>query len=142
MSLVRSVGLSSKFLREHRKPRILLVEDDGVLRDVLADFLTTAGYEVVQAADGVEALATLERASVDGIVTDLWMPNLDGVRLIQSVRERNPALPIVLMTAFPEDFLATPQPGGPNDRCVRKPFEAQDILDAVSSIVPLPPRKG
>jgi DNA-binding NtrC family response regulator len=81
-------------------PRILVVEDDAAMRDLLADELREAGFEIVTAADGNEALAQLDAVDVNAVVTDLQMPGLSGDRLLDAVRAHKPQLPVVIITAY------------------------------------------
>jgi DNA-binding NtrC family response regulator len=81
-------------------PRILVVEDDAAMRDLLADELRDAGFTIVTAADGHEALEQLERHEVHAVVTDLQMPGLTGDKLLEEIRTRDVRLPVVIITAF------------------------------------------
>ena len=79
--------------------RVLLVDDERVVRHVLAEHLADAGFSVLSAADGDEALGLLDGGeSVDAMVTDLAMPGMDGIALIRAVQERRHGLPVVLLT--------------------------------------------
>ena len=80
--------------------RILLVDDSVSVRKVVGRMLSSAGFEVVTAVDGVEALACLRDASFSLVITDLEMPRLNGFELIQQLRDREAwkALPIVVLT--------------------------------------------
>lgn len=86
-----------------REIRILIVDDDATFLRLLAAVLAKEGYVVSTAASGPEALAFLERDSVDVVLADLAMPEMDGIELIGRIRESQPLLPILLMTAFAED---------------------------------------
>src|SRR5690606_8048251 len=77
-------------------PRILLVEDDRALREALADTLMLGGYDYLEAADGEQALALLQRHSVAMVVSDVNMPGMDGHALLRALRERYPQLPVLL----------------------------------------------
>src|SRR5262249_21024778 len=80
--------------------RILVVDDDLGVCQSLRDLLTQEGCEVLVATGGREAIARLESAVVDLVLSDVVMPDLDGYQLFQEVRRRWPGLPVVLMTAF------------------------------------------
>jgi two-component system response regulator AtoC len=81
------------------KARILVVEDEPNLRRVLCAMLARDGYEVVSASDGAEALAVIDD-SIDVVVTDLKMPNVDGMEVLRRVAVAHPAVPVVMITAF------------------------------------------
>src|SRR4051794_38498031 len=89
--------------------RILVIEDEPALRTLLVGLLTQAGHVVLLAADGREGSATLERQPVDLVITDVFMPNQDGIETITNIRRSNATLPIIAMTGSqyfePEHFL-------------------------------------
>jgi DNA-binding response OmpR family regulator len=80
------------------RPRILVIDDNLLLRDTWCDFLTMVGYEVIAARDGAEGLALLDSGSHDIVVTDLFIPGLDGWQVIDAVRRRRPGTPVILIT--------------------------------------------
>jgi DNA-binding NtrC family response regulator len=83
-----------------QKQKIMIVEDDGGLRDVLAQFLTRLGYQVVIARGGSEALARLDEELPDLILSDMSMPDVDGLALLNEVKARYPDTVVIMMTAF------------------------------------------
>ena len=85
----------------HDAVRVLLVDDDAMVRLTLAEHLIAAGYQITQAADGLDALARLDAGQpADLLVTDFAMPGMNGLSLIQEARRRLPALPAILLTGF------------------------------------------
>lgn len=89
--------------KEHlpkREGRILVVDDEANAREALAELLREEGYEVETASDGRKALMLLERFDADVVLTDLKMPEIDGLELINRAREIHPHLTFVVMTAF------------------------------------------
>ena len=81
------------------KALILLVDDDIDLRGIIHRFLERSGFSVVAAGNGREALVRLETQRVDLMLTDLMMPEISGIDLIQTVRQTSPSLPIIAMSA-------------------------------------------
>jgi two-component system response regulator AtoC len=79
--------------------RILVADDEHELRAFLADALTSAGHEVIEAADGEEAYRRLAAGPFDLLLTDLQMPRLDGMELVRRVRRDSPGLAIIVLTA-------------------------------------------
>ena len=81
-------------------PRVLVVDDTALVRELFARFLTTAGMEVSLAADGVDALQLARRDRPDAIICDLDMPNMDGAALCTALRAdgATPRVPIVIVT--------------------------------------------
>ncbi len=117
--------------------RILVVDDDDAVREMMAAVVMTAGHSVDLAANGRDALAVLERAPCDLIVCDLKMPVLDGAGLYEQIRDRWPALLGSLLfvsgsIAMPEyeHFLRTAQP-----RILLKPFGIDQLQDAVQHML-------
>jgi len=83
-----------------RKGRVLLVEDEPNLRRVLSYQLERQGHSVIQASDGAAALDRLEEGPVDVVMTDVRMPGMDGMELLEALRSKRPGLPVVVMTAY------------------------------------------
>jgi len=80
--------------------RVLAVEDDAEMLDLLAEHLTAEGYEVVAVRRGSEAVARLRSAPVDVVLTDLRMPDVDGMEVLKAARDLQPGVPVILITAF------------------------------------------
>ena len=83
---------------------ILFVEDEAISRYAIAQILRSHGHEVMEAKDGIEALALLNEYSFDLIITDLVMPGLDGFGLVFRVRQKWPAMPIVLISGYTAQY--------------------------------------
>jgi len=82
------------------KGHVLIVDDEAVLRDSLSEWLTGDGYLVSKAENGMEALKTIETSPPDVAVIDIKMPGMDGVTLLKKIKEKNPEIQVVMMTAF------------------------------------------
>lgn len=78
--------------------RVLLIDDEDPFRKTIAKLLARAGYEVVEAENGQVGLRMFERESFDAIVTDIIMPDIEGLELIRTVRAQNPKIPVVAMS--------------------------------------------
>jgi CheY-like chemotaxis protein len=112
--------------------RILLVEDQGPVREVVATELSGHGYEVVQAPDGNSALRMLDAGEVvDLLISDLSMPGMDGIALIAAVQQRRPMLRTILLTGYAEDSasLALGKFTGGSVSLVRKPVTGTQLAD-------------
>ncbi len=102
----------------HAKAKILVVDDDSNLLDLLVDTLTTVGYQTVGAPGGAEALVKLNEEKFDLMISDIKMPGIDGLQLLKKVRRHYPQLPVLFITgvaspeiigrASPDGFLAKP----------------------------------
>jgi two-component system response regulator FlrC len=107
---------------------ILVVEDDGALREAVCDTLELAGQTVISAAGGDEALHLLATQAVSLVVSDVRMLPVDGIALLKEIRRRLPHLPVVLMTAFADvDRAVEAMRAGACDFLL-KPFEPQALL--------------
>lgn len=82
------------------KPRVLVAEDDTAIRTLLCDVLESEGYEVACVRDGEEALRIVDTFQPDLILSDVMMPNLDGVSMVARLRQRGSAVPVILMSNY------------------------------------------
>jgi DNA-binding NtrC family response regulator len=114
--------------------RILVAEDTADMRELLLEVLEDAGYEVVAAADGNEAMSYLERADemIDLIITDVRMPGIKGDELLAAVRERRAEAPVIVITAFGSVEQAVEMVKAGAFQYLTKPFETADLLRAVA----------
>jgi len=85
------------------KRKILLVDDEAGLRDLVKKYLMNAGFEVTEAADGLEADKRLDQDSFDLVILDVRMPKMDGISLCKKIRSENHSLPILFLTAKGEE---------------------------------------
>ena len=109
--------------------RLLLVDDDELLRIALAGFLELAGAHVLEAPDAEEAVSCLSAGPVDVLLTDLQLPGESGIRLAEWVAAHLPALPVVLMSAsLPPSGTVLP---APVRHFVRKPFDPDALRDVL-----------
>lgn len=114
--------------------RILVADDEPNLRRVLAAILTREGYQVTQAANGVEALELFD-ADVDVVITDLKMPQVDGMEVLRTVSKSHPAVPVIMITAFGSvDNAVQAVKSGAFDY-IEKPFEQEQIRRIVEMAV-------
>lgn len=86
--------------------KVLVVDDSAMDRRLAGSLLKRAGMEVTYAENGVQALAAIERSVPDIVVTDLQMPEMDGLELVEAIRKAHPSLPVVLMTAHGSEEIA------------------------------------
>jgi len=115
--------------------RILVVEDDASIREVTAIGLTSAGFGVVTAPDGVEALERFRAEPFDLVLLDVMLPRLDGYEVCRQIR-RSSTVPIVMLTARSEaiDVVVGLEAGA--DDYVRKPFELPELIARVRAALP------
>jgi DNA-binding response OmpR family regulator len=117
-----------------RVETVLVVDDEPVVRDVVARYLERDGYETLEAADGEEAKRILEREKPVLVVLDVMLPGIDGLELCRWIRETSDT-PVVLLTALGEEDerIAGLQLGA--DDYVTKPFSPRELAVRVSNIV-------
>jgi CheY-like chemotaxis protein len=127
-------------------PRILVIDDDDLVRTALQQMLENKGFDVVVAAQGQHALRILDDGHFDAIVVDIFMPDMDGLETIRAFRERSPEIAIVAMsgtkfyegTASAPDFLLMATKLGAN-ASLRKPFRSRDLVATLESCLALRP---
>jgi two-component system, NtrC family, response regulator AtoC len=108
--------------------KLLLAEDDRIVRITVRDALEEAGYQVTECADGTRALAALDREPFDIVLTDVRLPGVDGISLFRHARREQPEAVVVLMTAFAaaDDAVAVMREGARD--YVQKPFEMDELV--------------
>ena len=109
-------------------PRILVVDDDATAGAVLAEVLTRAGYGVELARGGAEAVEKGQRVSVDLVLTDIKMPDMDGMAVLERFRQFSPETPIILLTAFGALESAIEAIKGGAYDYISKPFKKDEVL--------------
>jgi CheY-like chemotaxis protein/anti-sigma regulatory factor (Ser/Thr protein kinase) len=119
--------------------RILLVDDDRAFRHAIATLLTDAGYTVLQAADGSEALSLLAREPFDLMLLDIGLPGVSGLDVLSGVRAMAILPRVVIVTAddTPETLIKAVR--GQADRYVRKPFAPSAIVEIVEDVLQAAP---
>lgn len=115
--------------------RILLVEDEDMVRAVAERALTRAGYTVTGAADGDEGLAYVEQgAQFDLVLSDVVMPGMDGPAMVRAIRARHPRLPVLFMSGYAEEQLRK-EIDIANVHFLPKPFTVQQVTDKVGTVL-------
>jgi PAS domain S-box-containing protein len=116
---------------------ILLVEDEQALREVTRRILETAGYRVLVACDGVEALTVAEGHDdrIDALLSDVIMPQLNGPQLAERLLTQRPSTRILLMSGFAEPILDSGGHLGPGVTLIEKPFSAPALLEKLAQVL-------
>ena len=110
-------------------PRVLVVDDNSAIRQVLADALADTGYAVEQASDGLVALQRIALLVPDLILADVRMPRLGGIELAATLAPHTPPIPFILMSA-------NPVPHGCPLPFIRKPFALEGLLTLLARTLP------
>ena len=113
--------------------RILLAEDDQVMREYLARALERAGYAVAAVDRGTAAIPLLETESFDLLLTDIVMPEMDGIELARRAAEMVPGLRVMFITGFAAVTLKAGREM-PNARVLSKPFHLRDLVAEVDRV--------
>ncbi len=114
--------------------RVLLVDDDPDQTEIRALILERFGHAVRTAGNTEEALSELRNWDPDVVVMDLRLPRgEDGTALIRALRELSPAVPILVVSGWPEDLAGRPE-AGMIDRILRKPVRTQDLVGFIDEV--------
>jgi response regulator RpfG family c-di-GMP phosphodiesterase len=124
-------GADAEYVLHAETPRILVVDDEKVIREILADFLNMEGYVVHTVEDGVEAMKELHRRSYNLVISDLKMPNMGGLELIQKITEESIPVLTVIMTGFGtvETAIEAMKKGAYD--YILKPFKVEEVVHIV-----------
>jgi CheY-like chemotaxis protein len=113
--------------------KVLVIEDNADLREYLRQALKLEGHEVLSARNGKEALGMLDGKAFDAVVTDLFMPEMDGIETITALRRRLPDARVIAISGRPGvDYLTVARELGVK-HTLRKPFEIEELLEALNS---------
>ncbi len=114
---------------------ILIVDDEPNYLVILSELLRDEGFEIFTAANGAEGLALVREVDLDMVITDMQMPGIDGLQLLQAVKKINPDLPVVMITAFAEveKAVAAMQAGAFN--YLAKPFSNDELIVTINNAV-------
>lgn len=136
-----SEALGSTMSEPPKEKVILVVDDMGTVRSVLAHHLRAAGYKAVEAESGAVALQILVHEPVDMVILDVMMPKLDGFSVLEKLKknEKTSKIPIMMCTAkgFREDIVHAIQSGAAD--YIVKPFSKQTVLEKVKKLIGDPP---
>jgi len=118
------------------KPRILVVDDEPSVRISLRWQLEGAGYDVVEAPDGRGIVETVEREGIALVITDIVMPNCDGMETIKALRRSCPTVPVIAISARGQQYLDAALSFGAC-HIFPKPFESERFVQAVAQAMPI-----
>jgi CheY-like chemotaxis protein len=111
---------------------VLVVDDDARVRSVLVEHVAYAGFRVLEASNGLEALETLGREPVSLVFTDLRMPVMDGIELLRRARPRFPSTIFIVVSAYPDDLVALYRSDSFPITVIPKPFRAEQVRRALA----------
>lgn len=114
--------------------RILVVDDEAGIRDALARWLVLRGFDVTKAEDGQDAVEKCAAEHFDVITMDLEMPRLGGAEAITVIRRNSPDIPILVLTAFPQEAEEVIEAGAA--KVLNKPLRLLDLEKEIRSVLP------
>jgi DNA-binding NtrC family response regulator len=117
---------------ESEKRSILVVEDDDVALDLLAEILRRHHFQVWTASSVASALEFLEKRPVDLVLSDIRMPERGGMDLLKQIRENQSRIPVVLLSAFGDEHLWVEALSAGAVDLIPKPFKKQEIIDVIN----------
>jgi CheY-like chemotaxis protein len=126
-------------------PKVLLVDDDPLMHRLYRQHIEQAGYQMLSAFNGVEAVALAAREVPQLIVMDIMMPEMDGLSAIREIRlnEAAKATPIIIITANPQYHLSEHEPKSAGAALfLTKPFGPARLVSAIRELVPITGSKG
>ena len=115
---------------------ILVVDDSNAIRQSVGFILEQAGYQIVPAVDGADAVPKLESQSFDLVLTDVNMPNMDGIALTKHIRQsaRNKFVPILMLTTESHDSKKQAGKAAGASGWIVKPFDSAKLVDVVRRV--------
>jgi len=119
--------MEENFTKTTSKYTILVVDDEEAIRNLVVTFLSKLEHLCFTAVDGLDALNKMKENRIDVVVTDVKMPNMDGITLIAKILERYPECPIMVMTAFDEEYSAGTAISVGASEFIRKPFSLDEF---------------
>ena len=117
---------------EQSRKRVLVVDDNPALLDLLSEHLQGSCYEVLTASDGSDAIRELEREAVDVVLSDIQMPAVNGLDLLRYVKEHHPQIEFILMTGYASIETAVTAVNLGARSYIRKPFKLTEVDDAIA----------
>lgn len=123
-------------MKDNGTVRILVVDDEASIRDLCARVLQRAGFAVVTAGGGEEAVDRLSAETFDAVISDIRMPGVSGLEVLDAAKRAQPEIRVVLITGFgtPQTLERARHSGA--DRILTKPFNPVELLAAVREILP------
>lgn len=119
---------------------MLIVDDEPFIRQILARIVSREGYQVRQACDGHDALDRLSDASCDIVISDIKMPNMDGIALLSEIKSRYPEISVILITAYAGEYSVQDALQAGADAFIAKPFKNVEIAETLREVLQKNPR--
>jgi CheY-like chemotaxis protein len=120
---------------ESAKYTILVVDDEELMRYLVVSYLSKLGHSCLTAVDGVDALDKIKKNKIDAVITDIKLPNMDGITLTGEISRQYPGLPIMVMTAFDEEYSEGTVISVGAREFLRKPFTLDEFAVRLNKMI-------
>jgi DNA-binding NtrC family response regulator len=118
--------------------KILIVDDEGIVCDVLSAILTDNGFDVQTAASGQQGLEILAQTPTDFLITDFLMPHMSGVELLEEATRISPGIKVILMSGHVDFDGSIAESAGNAYAVLHKPFDFRELMDLLAKGAPAP----
>ncbi len=115
--------------------KVLIAEDEKVMRFMIIDFLENFDIEVMQAENGLDAYVLWKKEKPDLLLTDINMPKMNGIDLLKKVKEHNPDFPVIVMTGVSIDTAKNLAKEYKADAILEKPFKMKDLMSIIHKLI-------
>ena len=115
--------------------KILIAEDEVVMRSMLSDYLQDFGYEIIEAENGAIAWEMWKKHKCDILVTDINMPDMNGIQLLQQIKEVDKAFPVIVVTGVAAETAKSQAIEFGADVFLAKPFKMKDLIENINKIL-------
>lgn len=115
--------------------KILIVDDNPNMSSLLSEMLEVFDYESIRANDGMEAIKIVDQGDISMVITDMRMPKMSGLDLLQKIKEGNPDLPVVVISGYALDDEGSNLLESMADGFLNKPFKMSDIEELLKKVV-------
>jgi DNA-binding response OmpR family regulator len=120
---------------ESAKYTILVVDDEELIRYLVVSYLSKLGHTCLTAVDGADALDKIKNNKIDAVITDIRLPKMDGITLSQEISRQYPGLPIMVMTAFDEEYSEGTVISVGAREFLRKPFTLDEFAVRLNKMI-------
>jgi DNA-binding response OmpR family regulator len=131
MNKSRVEVLAEKLRDKQIKPsqyRVLVVDDMAAMRDLIVTMLSRQGHQCIRACDGLEALGKAKEEKIDAVVTDIVMPEMDGIALTKELSSKRHGLPVMVLTGHSKEFSEEAALASGAREFIRKPFSVDEFM--------------
>jgi len=115
--------------------KVLIVDDNPNMSSLLSEMLEIFDYESIRANDGLEAIEKVEQNDVSLVITDMRMPKMSGLDLLQKIKEKRPEMPVVVISGYALDDEGNNLLSSLADGFLNKPFKMSDIEELLNNVV-------